>query len=204
MNFFIGFVHLFISLVSIIIAGYALKVSFSQGETDKYYRNLQNEPIIIFSYNEHLDDPDFDFVGFELENRGPGYAIVSGSIAIIDPRGNRYEFVSIEQFLKNKPKSLRMWKNHGAMVFKPSEKKKFLWIESSEYDEKIHKQIKEDLSKITMAIGYGTLTGKYKLCFIGNNTGLMAMRKDTMTKLKADFRQQLESIKSSMGLMEIN
>ncbi|MBC2716027.1 MAG: hypothetical protein HF978_12035 [Desulfobacteraceae bacterium] len=174
-----------IAVSSVIIATIALHIAFTQGETDSYFRNLQNEPIIIFSYNENVDDPDFDFIGFELENRGPGHALIANKIALIDQQGD-YEFISLEKFLKNKPKEFRIWRNHGYMVFQPGEKKKLLWIESSEYDEKVHKQWKDYFRKVLMVIAYASQTGKYQLCFITNLQGPHALREDTIAKLKQD------------------
>ena len=176
---------------SVIIATVALNISYTERSSNNYYLQIAHKPIIQFSFHEGINGSEEDFVGYEIENRGPGYALVA-PMYILSPDGNCINTPeSIGQLSRDKPSNLIFWTNHGISVLKPGDKQKLLWMHASAFDPERDAATVKFLRETLLVLPYCSLTGQDNLALIADDDKL-SISEESKIKIKGEAARLFE------------
>ncbi len=136
----------------------SLKIAEGMNQETAVNYRLSVLPSIIFSTNAISSDPDFDFLGVEIENRGIGPAIIFPPVVLLNgsPIGLlTQDSKAVIQKLAF-PDGVYTWNVHNAMTLMPGQKKKVFWSDKKD-SVKIQKYFAKTLPNINIVVGYTSI-----------------------------------------------
>ncbi|MES2516024.1 MAG: hypothetical protein V4580_17855 [Bacteroidota bacterium] len=135
---YLAFISLLVSICAIYYTSIESKktAEFNRESIEQTQLNnkLTVQPLLSFSSNIYLNDPIFDFIGIEVDNRGVGPALVAPPLLIYDgiPLG-LMDPSNSENIIKklNVPTNVFFFKTTGYTLM-PGEKRKLFWSEKKD------------------------------------------------------------------------
>ena len=184
---------------SLEIANSSLDVATKVAKSEQFFRDIDSRPNIIFTMARHDEDSDRDFVGIQIENRGPGYAKVFPPIINLE---NKNKMVICEFMAKPPIDNIEIWNVHNLMILPPNEKKKVIWIQKEAFENASERE-KSILLNSSVTCMYTDLVDNEYFGFGGNASG-MALNQQMQEFLGEQFsknRKILEIVSTSQEQM---